>query len=80
MKTDVGNEKSRKRRKQLLNDLRKRRRYWELQEEANIEKDGNDSLSHESKEELQVIFSTVAESFVEMFYYYGIHLLSSFLM
>ena len=30
-----------RRRTQLLDDLRNRKRYWEL----NIEKDGNDSLS-----------------------------------
>ena len=34
-----------RRRTQLLDDLRNRRRYWELKEEAEIEKDGDDSLS-----------------------------------
>ena len=40
------------RRTQLLEDLRNRRRYWKLK----IQEDGNDSLSHEHKEEIKVIF------------------------
>ena len=43
----------RRRRTQLFGDLRNRRRYWELKEET---EDGNDSLSHEHKEEILVIF------------------------
>ena len=38
-----------RRRTQLLDDLRNRRRYWELKEEAKIEKDGEDNLSIEHK-------------------------------
>ena len=41
---------------QLLDYLRNRRRYWELKEEAEDRKSGNGSLSHEHKEEIQVIF------------------------
>ena len=44
------------RRTQLLDDLRNRRRYWELKEELKIEKGGNDSLSHKHWEEIKVIF------------------------
>jgi hypothetical protein len=36
--------------------LRSRRRYWELKEEAEDRKSGNNSLSHKHKEEIQVIF------------------------
>ena len=38
-----------RRRTQLLDDLRNRRRYWELKEEAEDRKGGNDSLSIEHK-------------------------------
>ena len=38
-------------RTQHLDDLRNRRRLWE----PNIEKGGNDSLSHKHEEEIQVI-------------------------
>ena len=41
---------------QLLDDLRNRRRYWELKKEAEDIKDESDSLSIEHKEEIQVIF------------------------
>ena len=44
------------RRTHLLDDLKNRRRYWDLKEEAEDRKDENDSLSHEHKEEIQVIF------------------------
>jgi hypothetical protein len=44
----------RRRRTQLLDDLRNRRRYWELK--LMIGKDGNDSLPIEQKKEIQVIF------------------------
>ena len=37
------------RRRQVLDDLRNRRKYRELKEEAKIEKDRNDSLSVEHK-------------------------------
>ena len=40
---------------QLLHLLRNRR-HWELTEEAEDQKGENDSLSHEHKEEIQVIF------------------------
>ena len=38
-----------RRRTQLLDNLRNRRRYWELKEEAEDQKDGDDSLSIEHK-------------------------------
>ena len=44
-----------RRRTQLLDDLRNRRRYWELKEELKIEKDGNDSLSIEHKEDIHIL-------------------------
>ena len=40
-----------RRRTQPLDDLRKRRRYWELKEDAEYGIDGNDSLSIKHKEE-----------------------------
>ena len=49
------------RRTQLLGDLRNRRRYWELKEEAEDRKSGKDSLSIEHKE-VQVIFRDAMES------------------
>ena len=39
-----------RRRREFLDGLRNRRRYWELKEDAKIETDGNDSLSIEQKE------------------------------
>ena len=39
---------------QLFDDLWNRRRYWELKEEAEDKKSGNNSFSHEHKEEIQV--------------------------
>ena len=39
----------RRRRTQLLDDLTNRRRYWELKEEAEDKKDGNDRVSVEHK-------------------------------
>ena len=44
------------RRTQLLDYLRNRRRYWELKEEAENRKGGNDNLSHEHNEEMEDIF------------------------
>ena len=41
--------------KQLLDYLRNRRRYWELKKKLKMEKDGNDSLSMEHKEDIQAI-------------------------
>ena len=38
-----------RRRTQLLDDLRDRRTYWELKEEAEDRKDGDDSLSIDHK-------------------------------
>ena len=38
-----------RRRTQLLDDLRNRRRYWDLKSKLKIEKDGDDSLSIEHK-------------------------------
>ena len=43
------------RRTQLLDDLRNRREYWELKEEAEDRKNGNVSLSFDM-EEIKVIF------------------------
>ena len=51
----------RRRRTQLLDDLTNRRRYWELKEEAEDKKDGNDRVSHELKEEITVIFHKLIE-------------------
>ena len=39
----------RRRRTQLLDNLRNRRRYWELKEEAEDRKNGDDSLSVDHK-------------------------------
>ena len=44
------------RRAQLLDDLRNRRRYLELKDKAGNRKRWKDSLSHEHKDEIQVIF------------------------
>ena len=44
------------RRTQVLDDLRNRRRYLDLKDEAEDRKGGNDSLSHEHKEKIQLIF------------------------
>ena len=41
-----------KRRTQLLDDLRNRRRYWELKEEVEDKKYGSDSLSVEHKPQI----------------------------
>jgi hypothetical protein len=41
-----------RRRTQLLEDLRNKRRYWELKEEAEDGKSGNGSLLIENKEEV----------------------------
>ena len=41
---------------QFLDDLKNRRRYWQLKEKLKIEKGGNDTLSHEHQEEIQVFF------------------------
>jgi hypothetical protein len=43
------------RRKQLLDDLRNRRKYWKVKEGAEDRKGGNESLLHEHMEEIQVI-------------------------
>ena len=43
-----------KRRTQLLDDLKNRRRYWELKEGA---EDRNDSLSTEHKENIHIFIS-----------------------
>jgi hypothetical protein len=45
----------RRRRRQILDNVRNIQRYWKLKEEAQNHKFGNDSLSHEYKEEIQVI-------------------------
>ena len=44
------------RRRTWLADLRNRRRYWELKEEAEDQEYGDDSLSIKHKEEIRVIF------------------------
>ena len=44
----------RRRRTKLLDNFRNRRRYWKLKEEGeDKKKNGNDSLSHEHKEEIR---------------------------
>ena len=40
-----------RRKTQLLDELRIRRRYWELKKEAEVQKGRNDSSSHEHWEE-----------------------------
>ena len=55
----VGRRRQRRRRRQLLDDLRNRRRYWELKEEAEIEIDGDDSLSIEHKEEIHIFHKSM---------------------
>ena len=55
--TEVKGARRRRRRTHLLDDLKNRRRHGELKEDAeDRKKDGNDSLSIEHKEEIQVIF------------------------
>jgi hypothetical protein len=54
--TEVKRDGRRRRRTQLLDNMRKRRRYWELKKEADDRKSGNYSLSHGHKEEIQAIF------------------------
>jgi hypothetical protein len=44
------------RRTWLLDELRNRRSYWELRRKLKTVKGGNDGLSIEHKEEMQVIF------------------------
>ena len=46
----------RRRRTQLLGDLKNRRRCWELKEEAEYKKNGNNSLSIKHKGEIQIAF------------------------
>ena len=40
----------------FIDDLKKRRRYWELKEEAKIEGGENESLSYGHKEGIKVNF------------------------
>ena len=40
----------------FLDDLRNRRRYWKLKEEAENKKDGNNSISIEHKEEIRIFY------------------------
>ena len=47
------------RRTQLLDDLRNRRRYWELRRMLKIGKDGNNSLSIEHKEEIHIFHKSM---------------------
>ena len=44
------------RRTQILDNLRNGTRYWQVKEEAKIEKGENDCLSIQHKEEIQIIF------------------------
>ena len=44
---------------QLLDDLRNRRRYWELKGELKIEIHGNDSLLIEHKEEIYIFHKSM---------------------
>ena len=48
-----------RRRTQLLDDLRNKRRYWELQEEAEDANNGNVSLSIEHKEEIHIFHKSM---------------------
>ena len=43
-----------RRKTQLLDDLRNRKKHWELKEELKIEIDGNGILSIEHKEEIHI--------------------------
>ena len=45
----------RRRGTQLLDNLRNRRRYWEIKEDAENRKYGNDSLSIKHKEEMHIL-------------------------
>ena len=49
----------RRRRTELLDDLRNKRRYWKLKEEAMIEIDGNYSLSIEHREEVHIFHKSM---------------------
>ena len=51
----VGRRRKRRRIAYILDDLRNRRRYWELKKKLKIEKDGNDSLPIEHKDEIKAI-------------------------
>ena len=44
---------------QLLDDLRNRRRYWELKEEAEDKIDGNYSLSVERNEQMHMFHKSM---------------------
>ena len=48
-----------RRRIQPLDDLRNRRRYWGLKEEAEDEIDGNESLSIKHKEEIHILHKSM---------------------
>ena len=48
-----------RRRTQLLDDLRNKRRYWELNEETDDQKDGDDSLSIAHKEEINIFYKSM---------------------
>ena len=48
-----------RRRTQLLDDLRNRRRYWELKEEDKDQKNGNGSLSIQHKEETHIFHKSM---------------------
>ena len=53
---DATEEHDRSERSRKKYDLRNKREYWKLKEEQKIEKVGNNSLLHECKKEIQVIF------------------------
>ena len=58
--TEVKEVRRRRRtRTELLDDLRNRRRYWELKRKLKIQKDGNDSLSIEHTEEMHILPKSV---------------------
>jgi hypothetical protein len=56
-----------RRRTQLLDDLRNRRRYRWLKEEAEIEKNGIDSLSIEHKEEVHILHKSCLSTILNFF-------------
>jgi hypothetical protein len=45
--------------------LKNRRRYWESKEEAEDETDGNNILSIEHKEDIQVFLETICKTFMK---------------
>ena len=48
-----------RRKTELFNDLRNRRRYWGLKEKVKIEKDGNNSLSHVLRKKYKLSYKSM---------------------